>query len=102
MIAIKGASGDRPPLQPSKTHDHKQFWVVGVDSIKRALQSRFAAGAAVHFSETLEPRYFEEVASEYIATRYVRGVPSRQWVRKKGMRAELLDASVYAPLPPRA
>lgn len=48
------------------------------------------------FSHTLEPRFYDEIASERLVVRYVRGQPTRIWERKVGVRAESLDALCYA------
>ena len=56
---------------------------------------RMCRAQGIRFSEDLEARYFEEIASERIVVRYTRGVPTRLWERKPGMRAECLDATIY-------
>jgi phage terminase large subunit GpA-like protein len=50
-------------------------------------------GATIRFSDTLEPVYFEQLASERRVIRYVKGRPVRRFER---IAAESLDALVYA------
>lgn len=95
IVAIKGASGNRPAIVPSKTKGSKLF-IVGVDGEKSRLLARLARGAGIRFSRDLELRYFDEIASERVVVKYIRGVPTRLWERKLGLRAECLDATVYA------
>ncbi|OJF93977.1 terminase [Rhizobium sp. 58] len=94
VLAIKGASGTRPAIKASATKGSKLF-IVGVDGVKRQLATRLASGKSVRFSHTLEGRFYEELASERLVTRYVRGAPVRQWERIPGRRAESLDCVVY-------
>ena len=95
VIAVKGASGNRPALILSKTKRGRLF-ICGVDSIKAQLASRLARRGAVQFSHALENRYFEELASERRIVRYARGRPTFYWERIPGRAAEGLDATVYA------
>lgn len=95
VLAIKGASGNRPTIKASDTKGSKLF-IVGVDGVKRQLSTRLASGKSVRFSQTLEGRFYEELASERLVMRYVRGAPVRQWERIQGRRAESLDCVVYA------
>ncbi|MGH6925682.1 MAG: terminase gpA endonuclease subunit [Propylenella sp.] len=52
-------------------------------------------GRIIRFSHDLEPRFCEELASERLVVKYARGMPTRRWERKPGVRAECLDATVY-------
>lgn len=94
IVAIKGANGNRPAIQASSTKGSRLF-IVGVDGLKSALLGRMSRGG-IRFSADLDARYYEEVTSERVVLRYLRGMPSRLWERKPGMRAECLDATVYA------
>ena len=58
--------------------------------------NRLARGRSIRFSDTLEPVFFEQLASERRVTRYSRGQPVRRFERKPGARAEALDCVVYA------
>ncbi|WHZ35479.1 phage terminase large subunit family protein [Sagittula sp. MA-2] len=95
VYAIKGAAGNRPVIRASDTRGSRLF-IVGVDSVKSQLTSRLSRGKSVRFSDSLEGRFFEELASERLVMRYVKGAPVRQWERIPGRRAESLDCVVYA------
>lgn len=94
VVAIKGVDGNRPQIQASSTQGSKLF-IVGVDGLKTLIMTRLSRGRSIRFSNSLEPRFFEELASERLIVRYVRGAPSRQWMRTPGRRAESLDCVVY-------
>lgn len=95
VYAIKGAAGNRPVIRASDTRGSRLF-IVGVDSVKGQLTSRLSRGKSVRFSDSLEGRFYEELASERLVMRYVKGAPVRQWERIPGRRAESLDCVVYA------
>ncbi len=95
VVAVKGVAGNRPAIVASHTKGSKLF-IVGVDGVKGQIATRITRGRTMRFSANLEPRFYEELASERLVVRYVRGAPSRQWERIPGRRAECLDASVYA------
>ena len=64
ILAGKGVSGfARPAIQASKTKKGRLF-IIGVDGIKTQIISRLARGQTVRFSHTLEPTYYEQLASE--------------------------------------
>jgi len=94
IYAIKGAAGNRPVIRASDTKGSRLF-IVGVDSVKSQLTSRLSRGKTVRFSDSLEGRFYEELASERLVMRYVKGAPVRQWERIPGRRAETLDCVVY-------
>lgn len=95
IVAIKGAAGSRPAIAASSTRGNR-FFIVGVDGLKSQLTARIARAGSIRFSASLEPRFFEELASERLVIRYRRGAPARSWERIPGRRAEALDATVYA------
>ncbi len=95
VVAIKGASGARPSIKASETKGSRLF-ILGVDGLKATLASHLSRGRTVRFSDTLEGRFFEELASERRIVRYKRGAPVRIWERITGRRAESLDCVVYA------
>ena len=94
IVAIKGAPGTRPAIKASDTKGSKLF-IVGVDGIKGQIVARLSRGRSIRFSDTLEARFYEELASERVVVRYSRGAPVRQWERVPGRRAESLDCLVY-------
>lgn len=95
IYALKGATGNRPSISASATKGAKLF-IVGVDGLKGQLASRLTRGRTVRFSDRLEGRFYEELASERLIMRYVRGAPVRLWERIPGRRAESLDCTIYA------
>lgn len=95
IVAIKGAPGARPGIKASETRGSRLF-ILGVDGLKATLASHLSRGRTVRFSDTLEDRFFEELASERRLVRYKRGAPVRVWERISGRRAESLDCLVYA------
>lgn len=95
VLAIKGASGVRPPLQRSTVKGAPMF-LVGVDGLKAQILQRIARGNTLRFSDRLEPEYFQQVTSERRVLRYVKGQPVRRFERIPGRRAEALDCLVYA------
>lgn len=94
IYALKGATGNRPSIRASDTKGTKLF-IVGVDGLKGQLASRLTRGRTVRFSDRLEGRFYEEVASERLIMRYIRGAPVRLWERIPGRRAESLDCVIY-------
>lgn len=95
VVAIKGASGNRPAIEASHSKGSKLF-IVGVDGIKASLLTRLARGRSIRFSNTLSPEWFEQLTSERRVLRYSRGQPVRLFERIMGRRAEALDCVVYA------
>lgn len=95
VVAVKGVAGNRPAILASASKGSKLF-IVGVDGLKGQIATRITRARTMRFSATLEPRFYEELASERLIVRYVRGAPTRVWERIPGRRAECLDATVYA------
>jgi len=97
VLAIKGANGNRPWIEASKSKVRGgRLWIVGVDGIKANVVARLARGRSIRFSDTLPPVWFEQLASERAVVRYTRGQPVRRFERIPGRRAEALDCVVYA------
>jgi len=94
IYALKGATGNRPAIRASDSKGTRLF-IVGVDGLKGQLASRLTRGRTVRFSDRLEGRFYEELASERLIMRYVRGAPVRLWERIPGRRAESLDCVIY-------
>ena len=95
IVPIKGADGQRPAIRASATKGQRLF-IVGVDGIKANLTERLMRGSSIRFSDTLDARFFEELASERRMVKYQRGAPKASWERIPGKRAEALDCVVYA------
>lgn len=97
ILAIKGAEGNRPWIEKSKGRTKGGWlWIVGVDGIKSHLTARLARSRSLRFSNTMPAAWFEQLASERVVIRYVRGQPRRRFERVPGRRAEALDCVVYA------
>ena len=47
-------------------------------------------------SRLLPPEVFEQLTSERLVTKYVKGRPRLEWVKPNGRRNEALDCAVYA------
>lgn len=94
VVAIKGASGQRPVIQASK--GKHSLWIVGVDGIKAQLLARLAKPGLVRFSKELGAEWFSQLASERRVIRYRFGRPVPVFERIPGRRAEALDSVVYA------
>jgi phage terminase large subunit GpA-like protein len=97
IFAGKGMAGRYPSIQMAKgqTIASKQA-PVGVDTIKNAIFNRLLQhGRGIRFSNTLSLAYFEQLASEHLVVRYVRGMPKRRFERIGDRRAEALDCLVY-------
>lgn len=94
VVAGKGMAGNRPAIVRSSVKGAPMF-LIGVDGLKAQILTRLARGRTIRFSQSLEPVYFEQVASERRVVRYVRGQPFRRFERIPGKRAEALDCLVY-------
>jgi phage terminase large subunit GpA-like protein len=103
IFAIKGKGGPLPvwPKRPTRsTLGKAPLWIVGVDSAKSVILSRLKielpGPGYAHFPTERSEEWFEQLLSETLVTSYSRGVPVREWRRKKGVRGEVLDARTYA------
>jgi phage terminase large subunit GpA-like protein len=70
--------------------------LIGVDGLKNVIFDRLQRGRGIRFSKSLEPVYYEQLASERRVVRYVRGQPTRRFERIGKTRNESLDCLVYA------
>jgi phage terminase large subunit GpA-like protein len=89
------------PKKASKNNSGRiNLFLVGVDSAKDAIYARLRItrpGAGFcHFPASREADWFAQLTAESVTTRYSKGFPVRQWVKKPGARNEALDARVYA------
>lgn len=98
IFAVKGIPGNRTACEPSKSKikGGGRLMLAGVDTLKASIYDRLARGRALRFSDSLEPSYYEQLASERKVVRYMRGQPVRRFERKVGALAEALDCVVYA------
>jgi phage terminase large subunit GpA-like protein len=94
LIAVKGASGSRPPLTPSASKRTRSLQIMGVDSLKLRLFDRLSRKTGITFSDQLPLAFYEQVLSEKQVVRYSRGRPTRVYERVPGRNAEGLDCCV--------
>ncbi len=102
--AIKGMAGTGRPVmgRPSRNNMGRvPLYSVGVDTAKDLIYSRLRIADAgpgfCHFpaSEEYDEEYFAQLTAEKIVTRYIKGFPTRSWVKARA-RNEALDCRVYA------
>src|SRR5690606_14848028 len=93
IFAVKGDDGNRPLIERSSK---PWLYIVGADGAKSRLFGLLEKPGHVRFADALPPRFYEELCSERRVTFYKFGQPRKRWERIKGMRAEALDATVYA------
>jgi phage terminase large subunit GpA-like protein len=111
VMAVKGMSQKNKAIigRPSKVDlnlkrqvlkNGAEVWPVGTDTAKVTIYSRLKLnepGAGfIHFHSEMSDDYFTQLTAEKLQTRYIRGYPVREWVKKSGARNEALDCYVYA------
>lgn len=93
----KGMFGARPGFAMAKGKKvGNRLALIGVDTLKGQIFDKLQHGRGIRFSRDLEAVYFEQLASERLVVRYVRGQPVRRFERIGRARAEALDCLVYA------
>jgi phage terminase large subunit GpA-like protein len=110
VFAIKGQSQrGKPPIGKSSKVDLNwkgrsikggaEVYPVGSDTIKSTIFARLKLNEPgpgyLHFHAELPSDYFDQLTAEKQVTRYVKGFPVREWVKKSGARNEALDVMVY-------
>lgn len=77
-----------------------KLWPVGTDTAKSEIYGRLRISEPgpgfVLMSKHLPDEVFEQLTSERLVTRYVKGHPKLEWVKPAGRRNEALDCAVYA------
>jgi phage terminase large subunit GpA-like protein len=110
VFAVKGLSQSGRPVLGKPTAvdvNHRgerikrgaQVWMIGTDTAKSLIYGRLkveAGPGCMHFPQDLPSDYFEQLTSERLVTRYVKGRPRLEWVKPPGRRNEALDLEVYA------
>ena len=109
VIPTIGREGrGRPLLQAPGPIKHKRsrgvarpLYVIGVDSGKDLLLlSRLRitepGPGYVHFPDSVDPVFFDQLTAERLVTVYRRGRPRRSWVKPQERRNEALDGSILA------
>ena len=101
IYAVKGSSIAGLPIsgKPSRQKSGVYLFSIGVDTAKDLLFNRLTInepGAGyIHFPKSLPEDFFKQLTAEKVITKYSKGFPRREWV-KKGDRNEALDMFVYA------
>lgn len=74
--------------------------LIGVDNFKleivKALAIRERAPSFIHLPDHLDNEFFDQLSSEKLETKYVKGFPRQTWVKDAGTRNEAFDCLVYA------
>jgi phage terminase large subunit GpA-like protein len=113
IVAIIGRDGrGRKLIEPPKpdrwkraSRERHPAYVVGTDTAKDTIASRlklhvtpegaYPAGF-LHFRDTLDSAFYEQLTAERLTTVYKSGRPHRIWKPIEGRRNEALDCTVYA------
>lgn len=102
VFGIKGVGGEGRPLvgRPAKNNIGKiRLFPVGADTAKELVYSRLRitepGPGYCHFPADRESEYFDQLTSEQLVTKYVRGHAKRTWVKTR-RRNEALDVRCYA------
>ncbi len=99
IFAIKGMSGGGRAAIAGKPKPtgrvRAMLAMVGVDTIKDTILSRLKMDTGIHFADSLDEEYFDQLTAEKAVTRYRKGFPVREWVKHRP-RNEALDCLVYA------
>jgi phage terminase large subunit GpA-like protein len=111
VFAVKGSSIanrpiiGKPTLQDVNFRGDKikkgvQLWPIGTDTAKSEIYGRLRVSEPgpgyVTLSKRMPDEVFEQLTSERLATKYVKGRPKLEWVKPPGVRNEALDCAVYA------
>jgi phage terminase large subunit GpA-like protein len=77
-----------------------KLWPIGTDTAKQEIYGRLRltepGPGYVHLSRHLPPEVFEQLTSERLVTKYVKGRQRLEWLKPAGRRNEALDCAVYA------
>jgi phage terminase large subunit GpA-like protein len=75
-----------------------KLWPVGVFGAKRQFMARlrFTEGPGTYHWYQVGQDYFQQICSESLQTRYVKGFAKQEWVLQQGVRNEFLDCEIYA------
>ncbi|QDP46580.1 MAG: putative terminase large subunit [Prokaryotic dsDNA virus sp.] len=102
IYAIKGMSSAGKPMvgRPSRTNKGKiplipLNTIAAKDLLFARLKLTEAGSGYCHFPSSYDDEYFAMLTAEKVATRYVKGVPKREYIQIR-KRNEALDCRVYA------
>lgn len=111
ILAVKGMSQKGKPAIGKPTKQDINFrgqvmkhgvelYPIGTDTIKSTIYGRLKHNEPgpgyIHFHAGLDDEFFSQLTAEKQVTRYVKGFPVREWIKKSGARNEALDCAVYA------
>lgn len=111
ILAVKGARAADAPIIGAPTSQELNWrgtkipggvrlWPVGSSAAKSLLYGRLKieppGRGFVHFSAELPEEVYEQITSERLVTKYVRGFGRLEWELQRGRRNEALDCFVYA------
>lgn len=112
VMAVKGMSvrGRAPLGKPSDVEVSWQgkkiprgvkLWPIGTDVVKSLIYGRLRnvtpGPGYIHLPKALvSTDTFEQLTSERLVTKYVKGHPRMEWIKPNGKRNEALDCAVYA------
>jgi phage terminase large subunit GpA-like protein len=102
--AIKGLGGMGKPIWPRRSSRNNKgrvpHFMVGVDAAKESIYSRLrlkeSGPGYCHFPLDRDAEWFRQLTAEKVTTRYSKGRPIREWIKKSHERNEALDCRVYA------
>lgn len=105
VFAFKGSNQSQQPIvprRPSKAGRQKvNLYQVGTDTAKARVMGWLKVASPgpgyCHFPAGREQDYFHQLTAEQLVTRYHKGFPKKEWVKKSdNRRNEALDCRVYA------
>jgi phage terminase large subunit GpA-like protein len=77
-----------------------KLWPIGTDTAKSEIYGRLRIAEPgpgyVHISRHFPGEVFEQLTSERLSTRYIKGHARLEWIKPAGKRNEALDCAVYA------
>jgi len=100
VFGVKGISGRRPvwPSSTSRRTGGLVLYGIGVDTAKETVTDRLRiedpGPGFCHFPKERGPEYFDQLTAEQLVTKFYRGFPKREWVKRKP-RNEAFDCRVY-------
>ncbi|CAK0773058.1 hypothetical protein WCLP8_4950001 [uncultured Gammaproteobacteria bacterium] len=100
--AIKGLGGMGKPIWPRRSsHNNKgrvPHFMVGVDAAKESIYSRLRlkepGPGYCHFPLDRDAEWFRQLTAEKITTRYNKGRPIREWVKKSDQTAHTVTVTL--------
>lgn len=109
VLGVKGEDGRGRAIirrpGPGRRKGERPPYLVGVDTVKDIIALRLPRTAtpggpsmpgAIHFADTLDVVFFDQLTAEELKTVILKGRPVRAWRPIAGRRNEALDLFVYA------